>query len=82
MQQIQPIQYVPTSPLIATQINVWTVFDNLENMANFNWQLLTINGELVDWGTVTLSDQEYIGWNGNRQYPYSYTSQTIGVTLL
>lgn len=82
MKQIEPIQYVPTSPLIATLITVWIISDNLVDQALFGWQLLTDQQEIVDNGTVACEGQDYANWDGNRQFPYTFTANALGVTLI
>lgn len=82
MKPIEPIQYVPDSPLIATFLLVWIITDNLSTAAVFGWQLLTDQSELVDNGSVSCEGQDYAGWDGNRTFPYTFTADTIGVTLL
>jgi hypothetical protein len=82
MKEIVPIQYVPDSPLIAVYLTVWVITDNLSTAAVFGWQLLTDQSELVDNGSVSCEGQEYQSWDGNRTFPYTFTADIIGVTLL
>lgn len=80
MQQIEPINWNPEQ--VATQLQVWNVNDNLESGCTFGWQLLTAQGSYVDTGTVPCDGITYLDWDGNRQFPYNYVANTIGVTLL
>jgi hypothetical protein len=81
MEQIQPILWNPVTPE-ATQLSVWNTDDNLSNQCLFGWQLLTETGSLVDRGTVPCTGNDYVDWDGNRQFPYTYTAKALGVTLL
>jgi hypothetical protein len=80
MQNIEPIQYTD-KPLIATQISVQNSNDNLEDSCLFTWQLYTEQGEYVDNGSIPCSGVEYLNWDGNRQFPYEYVANNIGVIL-
>jgi hypothetical protein len=80
MQQIEPIVW--TTKQVATEIQVWNINDNLDSNCTFGWQLLTADGAYVDTGTIPCESVEYQNWDGNRQYPYQYTADTIGVILV
>lgn len=80
MQQIEPINWNPEQ--VATQLQVWNVSDNLETACTFGWQLLTAQGSYVDTGAVPCDGVTYLDWDGNRQFPYNYVANSIGVTLL
>jgi hypothetical protein len=81
MQNIIPIKWVPNKP-DATIISVVNIDDNLETQSTFRWQLLDAIGALVDEGTVLCAGVEYLNWDGNRQFPYTFTADALGVTLL
>lgn len=80
MQNIIPIKWNPDKPE-ATQLNVWNTDDNLNSQCLFGWQLLDDSGALVDNGTAPCTGVDYIQWDGNRQFPYDYIANTLGVTL-
>ena len=81
MENIVPIKWNPDTP-DATQIQVWNASDNLDTQCTFGWQLLTSSGEFVDTGSIFCTGQDYLNWDGNRQWPYNFVADTIGVTLV
>jgi hypothetical protein len=80
MQQIEPIQWNPEQ--IATQLQVWNINDNLETNCSFGWQLLTAQGAYVDTGTISCAGVEYLQWDGNRQFPYDFVANFLGLILI
>ena len=81
MEQIQPIKWNPNEP-DATQIQVWNTNDNLDSQCTFGWQLLTANGTPVDTGAIMCYGQDYLQWDGNRQWPYNFVCDSLGLTLV
>lgn len=81
MEAIQPIKWSADKPE-ATQLNVWNINDDLTTQCLFGWQLLTEEGALVDNGTIQCAGVDYSKWDGNRKYPYTFTAENLGVTLL
>lgn len=81
MQNIEPIKWVPGKP-DATQLQVWGTYDDLETFCNFGWQLFTATGEPIDTGAVQCSGVEYLNWDGNRQFPYDYVANFLGLILV
>jgi hypothetical protein len=81
MKAIEPIQYTPY-PLIATEIRVTNNDDNLESQCAFYWWLFTADNTLVDNGAVMCDGDNYTTWDGNREYPYQFVADKIGVVLI
>jgi hypothetical protein len=81
MEQIQPIKWNPDKPE-ATQIQVWNSSDDLESQCTFGWQLLTDTGATVDTGSIFCTGVDYLQWDGNRQWPYNYVCNFLGLTLI
>lgn len=81
MQNIIPVSWIPGEP-DATQLQVWNVNDNLESSCTFGWQLLTQQGAPIDTGAIECSGVEYLNWDGNRQFPYDYVANFLGLILI
>jgi hypothetical protein len=81
MENIQPVLWSPVLPE-ATQIQVWNNNDDLETQCNFGWQLLTATGQYVDTGAIACTGDQYQQWDGNRQWPYNFVCDFLGLTLI
>lgn len=76
----------------ATILNASIINDNLTSCCTFYYQLcegteeteeqpLTISSVLVD-GNVNLSGDEYLEWDGNNEYAYSYIAEQLNLILV
>jgi hypothetical protein len=81
MENIIPVLWSPVHPE-ATQIQVWNTNDDLQTFCLFGWQLFTAQGAVVDTGSISCNGENYASWNGNRQWPYNYVCDTLGLTLI
>ena len=74
---------VPTFPAPSTvlSINNVTVFPG--SSAAFNWYLLAApNGAPQANGTITLDGAAYVAWGSDDEYLYTYTAETLGLTIV
>jgi hypothetical protein len=80
MKQIQPIDYNGNG-VIATQLKVQSVNDDLATQCTFCWYLFDDNGTPVDNGSVQCMGADYTAWSGDNNYPYTFVAANIGKVL-
>ena len=81
MKAIQSIHLKRNAPN-ATLITVQIIFDNLNNMCNTYWVLLSEDKIQIDSGNLTIKDDDYTNWDGNNDYPYQFVANELGVTII
>jgi len=82
MKQITPVQDTNDKSLIATQLRVLGVSDDYETQATFNWYLFTETGELVNNGTVVCTEEDYLLWDGNNEFPYTFVAGVKNLEII
>jgi hypothetical protein len=93
MKQIEPVQvWKNGEQLEATLLNATIVNDNLESACTFYYQLLTggdgteampiTYSQSVAEGNISLSGEDYLGWNGSNDYAYDYIAEKLNLTLI
>jgi hypothetical protein len=80
MRNIQPIDYTGNG-IMSTQLKVSILNDDLESSCNFEWKLFSDAGACTDKGIIICSGNDYLGWNGNNDFPYTYVATNIYHTL-
>jgi len=72
----------------ANLLNAYIINDNLESSCTFYYQLCssgeqpdTIGQSLAD-GNVSMSGQDYLDWDGDNNYAYTYIAQQLNLTLI
>jgi hypothetical protein len=93
MKRIEPVKvWKNGEQLEATLLNAMIVNDNLESACTFYYQLLTggdgteampiTYGQSVAQGNISLSGEDYLGWNGSNDYAYDYIAEKLNLTLI
>jgi hypothetical protein len=72
----------------ANLLVAYIINDNLESSCSFYYQLCssgeqpdTIGQSLAD-GNVTMSGQDYLAWDGDNNYAYTYIAQQLNLVIL
>jgi hypothetical protein len=81
MVQIVPFQATTSGPL-ATQLQVSVTDDDLYASANFRWVLFDVIGQVVNNGLIPCEEDDYLAWDGNNTYPYTFVAKAIGVEII
>jgi hypothetical protein len=81
MVQIVPFQATTSGPL-ATQLSVLSTDDDLYASANFRWVLFDVIGQVVNNGLIPCEGEDYLAWDGNNVYPYSFVAGILGVEII
>lgn len=92
MKKIQPFQiWVNGSLKTAAWFNCISVSDNLENAANFYWQLFEnieeaeIAGQQIAQGNLAMGGEDYVNWNNEpdvNSAAYIWVADQLGITLI
>jgi len=93
MRKIEPVQvWKNGKQLEASLLQATIVNDNLESACTFYYQLLTGGdgteampitvGQSVAEGNISLSGEDYLGWNGSNDYAYDYIAKKLNLTLI
>jgi hypothetical protein len=89
MKSIEPVQiWKNGESQEATILNAYIINDNLATSCTFYYQLCssgeqadTIGQSLAD-GNVTMSGEDYLAWDGDNNYAFSYIAEQLNLTLL
>ena len=81
MKQIQPMQ-LTSEPLIATQLLIQSVNDDLATSCRFEWKLFTEDGTYVNNGTIDCVGEDYTNWQGDNNYPYVFVANFLNLTII
>jgi hypothetical protein len=93
MKTIEPVQIWKNGEQIeASLLNAIIVNDNLESSCTFYYKLLTggdgtesmpiTYGQSVAEGNISLSGEDYLGWNGSNDYAFEYIAEKLNLTLI
>ncbi len=74
----------------ATEFNMNSVFDNLEDSATFFYELLSVSQDSegndvfsqVSQGNLSLVGAEYEGWDGSNDYAYTWGANQLSLTII
>jgi len=67
---------------IAKKIVVKIVADDLQSYADFNYTLLNAEGEEIETETIKCEGEDYANWDNSNEYPYTFVSGKLGITIL
>lgn len=81
MKQIEPNKNT-NEDIMATQLKVTIIEDDLEIQAFFNWYLFTDTGEVVNNGITMCNNEDYTNWDGNSDFPYNFVASLLGLTII
>lgn len=76
----------------ANLLNAYIINDNLESSCSFYYSLnasgegteampLMIGQTLAD-GNITMSGQDYLAWDGDNNFAFSYIAEKLNLTLI
>lgn len=94
--EIAPVKAKYQDPENCTMLGVRIFNDNLATSCNIYWEMyyaiitpsIEIGGEpSISWvmstnGNLIISGTDYANWNGNNQYPFTYTAQQLNLTII
>jgi len=74
----------------ATKLNLSIIYDNLRDSATFQYELLEVlidsDGleytSIVSQNNILMDGQDYQDWNGNNDYPYTWSANKLNLTIL
>lgn len=89
MKPIEPIQIWKNGESQEANLLVaYIINDNLESACTFYYQLCS-SGEQTDTigqslaeGNVSMSGEDYLAWDGDNNYAYTYIAQQLNLTLI
>jgi hypothetical protein len=93
MKPIEPIQiWKNGEEKTANILNAYIINDNLETSCSFYYQLCDggqgteemplIQGNTLAEGNVSMSGEDYLAWDGDNNYAYSYIASELNLTLI
>jgi len=89
MKPIQPITiWKNGESQEANLLNAYIINDNLESSCTFYYQLCS-SGEQPDTigqshaeGNVVMSGEDYLAWDGDNNYAFTYIAEKLNLTIL
>jgi hypothetical protein len=93
MKQIEPISvWKNGEQLEASLLNAIIVNDNLESACTFYYQLMTGGqgteampisvGQSVAEGNISISGEDYLAWDGDNDYAFSYIAEKLNLIIV
>ena len=93
MRQIEPLQiWKNGESKQANILNAYIINDNLETSCSFYYQLCEggqgteemplIQGNTLAEGNVSMSGEDYLAWDGDNNYAFSYIAEQLNLTLI
>jgi hypothetical protein len=83
MKQISPLQIWKNGQLLtASVLDATIIHDNLETTCTFYWTIKEDKGQTLADGNVTMTGEDYEGWDGSNDYAFDYIASQINVTIL
>lgn len=93
MKQIEPLPIWKNGESFeATILNAYIINDNLQSSCTFYYQLCSsgepteemplVVGQALADGNVTMSGQDYLDWDGDNNYAYTYIAEKLNLTLI
>ena len=80
---LQPFKVQYNSPTECTRLYVISIQDNLLDSATFQYRLADDIGNVYAIDTVTISNEDYVAWNGNdSSYPFSFCASQLNLSLI
>ena len=72
----------------ANLLIAYIINDNLESSCTFYYQLCSSGeqpdtiGQSLAEGNVSMSGEDYLAWDGDNNYAYTYIAQQLNLTLI
>lgn len=78
---IQPISISIWDSTQAIGLGVKSVDDNFSSYCIVYYQLVDSNGHSLYQGNVNISGADYQNWDGDNDFPFTYTASKLKLTL-
>jgi hypothetical protein len=93
MKQIEPIQvWKNGEQLEANLLNAYIINDNLQSYCSFYYSLCAsgqgteamplVIGQTLAEGNVTMDGENYLAWDGDNNYAFTYIAEKLNLTLI
>jgi len=93
MKKIEPVQvWKNGESQEANLLNAYIVSDNLKSACCFYYSLNAsqeatkenqlIIGQVLAEGNLSMSEDEYIAWDGSNDYPFTYIAEKLNLTII
>jgi hypothetical protein len=88
MVQIQPLQIWSNGQTKTAEVlDAVIVNDDLATSCTFYWLLKEADtesqpGQAITQGNVTMTGEDYLGWDGSNAYAYAFIASQINVIIL
>lgn len=89
MKPIEPIQIWKNGESQEANLLVaYIINDNLESSCTFYYQLCSSGeqpntiGQSLAEGNVSMSGEDYLAWDGDNNYAYTYIAEQLNLTLI
>jgi hypothetical protein len=93
MKRIEPIQaWKNGEQLEANLLNAIIINDNLQSSCSFYYSLNAggdgteamplVIGQTLAEGNLTMDGENYLAWDGDNDYAYSYIAEKLNLTLI
>ena len=81
---IQPIEIKWGNNIIniITKLQVKITFDDLSTYCILSYVLLNDSLESISLGSAEISGNDYVNWDGNNDYPFTYVANQLNLTLI
>ena len=93
MKQIQPVTiWKNGESQEANLLNAYIINDNLQSSCSFYYSLCAsgegteamplVIGQTLAEGNVTMDGENYLAWNGDNNYAFTYIAEKLNLTLI
>jgi hypothetical protein len=93
MKPIQPIQiWKNGESQEANLLNAYIINDNLQSSCSFYYSLCASGegteamplmvGQTLAEGNITMDGENYLAWDGNNDYAFTYIAEKLNLTLI
>ena len=76
----------------ANLLNAYIINDNLESSCSFYYSLCAsgegteamplVIGQMLAEGNITMSGEDYLAWDGDNNFAFSYIAEKLNLTLI
>ena len=93
MKKIQPVTaWKNGEQLEANFLNAYIINDNLQSSCSFYYSLNAggegteamplVIGQVVAEGNITMDGEDYLNWDGDNDYSFTYIAEKLNLTLI
>lgn len=76
-----PFKVAFDEPKLAHWLHVTIQEDDLMSYAKFHWVLFSEDMTPLKMGDVVCDKEDYASWDGNNEFPFTYVSNEIEVSI-